>query len=157
MKTKDLDTLRSIYDVFNEDKHAKLDPRHLDFVKEEFIPEIERPDGPYKIGGMGSYALDQQRLNRQSVATEPKDKARTGNPKPYPDVVNVDFYTGKVWNTTGKLSPETVSFPGYNSYRKFVAPLEQGGGGATVKNSSQQTATIPFWLYQQHKDNGKIR
>jgi len=155
MKTKDLDTLRTIYDIFNEDKHAKLDPKHLDFVKEEFIPEIERPDGPYKIGGMGSYALDQQRLNRQSVATQPKDKIRTGNPTPYPDVVNVDFYTGKVWGD--KIDNVTVTFPGFSSYSKFIKPLEQGGGGATVKNSSQQTAQLPKWLYDQHMAGKKIR
>ena len=154
MKTKDLDILRNIYDIFNEDKHARLDSKNLEFTKEEFIPEIERPDGPYKIGGMGSYALDQQRLNKQSVATKPTDKRKIGNPSPHPDVVNVDFYTGKVWGNN--IDNVTVTFPGFNSYAQFVKPLEQGGGGATKKNSSEQTAQLPKWLFDQHMAEKRI-
>lgn len=157
MKVFDLDMQRFFYDLDNHDKFKDMYVENLDIDAKEFIPEVEkviRPDGPYKIGGMGSYALDQNRLNRQTVATEPKDKMSIGNPNPYPDVVNVDFYTGKVYGNN--IENLTVSFPGFNSYEKFVKPLEQGGGGATIKNSSQQKATLPKWLYDQHMAGKKI-
>ena len=154
MKVFDLVMQRFQYDIENNNKFKDMYIENLEIDAKEFIPEIERPDGPYKIGGMGAYALDQKRFNKQTVATIPKDKMQTGNPNPYPDVVNVDFYTGKVWGN--KVDNVTVSFPGFSSYARFVKPLEQGGGGATIKNSSQQTAQLPKWLYDQHMYGEKI-
>ena len=94
MKIFDLEMQRFQYDIENNNKFKDMYVENLEIDAKEFIPEVERPDGPYKIGGMSSYALDQQRLSKQSVATKPTDKMNIGNPNPYPDVVNVDFYTG---------------------------------------------------------------
>ncbi len=155
MKVFDLEMQRFVYDIENNNKFKDMYVENLEIDAKEFIPEIERPDGPYKIGGMGAYALDQKRLSNQTVANQPKDKMKVGNPTPHPNVVNVDFYTGKIWGN--KIDNVTVTFPGFNSFRNFVKPLEQGGGGATVKNSSQQTAQLPKWLYDQHMAGKKIR
>lgn len=155
MKVFDLDFQRYVRDSFVEDKFSSMD--NLEIDAKDFIPEVEnviRPDGPYKIGGMGSYALDQNRLNRQTVATKPKDKMQIGNPRPHPDVVNVEFTTGKVWGNN--IENLIVNFPGFKSYEVFVKPLEQGGGGATKKNASQKTAQLPKWLYDQHMAGKKI-
>ena len=148
MKIFDLEMQRFQYDIENNNKFKDMYVENLEIDAKEFIPEVERPDGPYKIGGMSSYALDQQRLSKQSVATKPTDKMNIGNPNPYPDVVNVDFYTGKVWGNN--IDNVTVAFPGFKNYNIFIAPLEQSGGGATKKNSSQQTASLPKWLYNKH-------
>ena len=109
MKIFDLEMQRFQYDIENNNKFKDMYVENLEIDAKEFIPEVERPDGPYKIGGMSSYALDQQRLSKV-----------------------------------------TVAFPGFKNYNIFIAPLEQGGGGATKKNSSQQTATLPKWLYNKH-------
>ncbi len=148
MKVFDLEMQRFQYDIENKNKFKDMYIENLEIDAKEFIPEIERPEGRYKIGGMSDYALDMAKMDKQTVATKPTDKMNIGNPNPHPDVVNVDFYTGKVYGN--KIDNVTVRFPGFNSYAKFVKPLEQGGGGATITNSSQQQARLPKWLYDRH-------
>lgn len=172
MKVFDLELHRHIRDYFVEDKFSSMD--NLEITADLFLEDIsddfpnQRPDGPYKIGGMSAYYQDQKRKGMLPSQADVQDvvdqqvkksgrgsiKDMWGNPwAPNEEKVFINIRKNTIGGARGNMTLQRQL-----GHDLMIKPLDQGGIGATqTRNTSNATYWLPGELFDIHLKNNKIK